>query len=83
MTSLTDRECSIIVALCAGMDWESSCDVAGVPGSYACRRRVRSTLLAKTRQPDLTAVRLWASPVTDKELQRLTGTVLKATAATA
>ena len=72
---LTDRECELIALLCEGLSWECACDTAGVSRGYNCRSQTKRKLLAKVGQSDLTGLRLWASPMTNEELLRLTGKV--------
>lgn len=70
---LSDREVQLIISLSRGVNWDSACDEADVPVSYCCRAQAKSRLLGKIHQSDITGLRLWASPITNKELDRLTG----------
>lgn len=73
LTPLSHRECELISYLGDGMSWEQACDEAGVPRAQNSRRQARFLILQKIGVRDLTSVVLWASRITDAELERLTG----------
>lgn len=69
---LSDRDIEIICHLRDGMDIESILDMFQVT-DYNARGQARRRLLERLGLDDFTQVRLWASPITDKELARLCG----------
>ena len=71
--TLSERDCRIIALLRQGLDWGSALTAAGVADVYQTRAKLKARLLRKVDQPDFTALRLWASPISDRELARLTG----------
>lgn len=83
MSVLTTRDCEIIGFLVEGHSLTSACDCAGVNDSYDARASVRVRILRCLGLDDITQIRLWASPISDKELDRLCGRVKKAAAVAA
>lgn len=68
---LTDREVQLIALSIEGLDVEQIAEQMGITanGVWTYRSRIQR----KLNLPDFTAVRLWASPVTDQFLQRILG----------
>lgn len=71
--ALSERECRLIEIVASGESWETACDCEGIGPSYGTRAAARVRILRRLGLEDLTQLRLWASPITDRELARLCG----------
>lgn len=68
---LSDRECQIVSLLARGLSVEDVGQELGL--SVKAMRTYKSRIQDKLGVPDATGIRLWASPVRNAELARLTG----------
>lgn len=71
-TFLSDRDVEIISSLTEDMAFAEACVKHGAVTPHSINS-TRTRMLNILRLDDITQVRLWASPISDKELARLCG----------